>query len=142
MIKILSNTGHVLGGRSHVGTATIGGSCNVAGAISPNNGLPLTQHAAIRLIDSHFQIPDFDIPELHFLYSWKCNISKGDLTYRYVNGRIELLDFVEGADDFEDFPYDDYPVVFPGISFDLVRVPESDKLLISILNDPEGGFRI
>jgi hypothetical protein len=143
MLKVLAGNGFFLGHESSRGVLTIGGSCELAGAISPNTGLPLTQHAAARMNTQEFFVPDFDETMLHFLYSWKCNISKGDFTYQYIGGRLEILDFVEGQDDFEGFPYENYSILFPAVKFDLRPVSDGDRLLISILNDPEGdnGFK-
>jgi hypothetical protein len=138
MLKILPGNGFFLSNIASSGPVTIGGACELGGALSPNSGLPLTQHAAVRMSVSGFGVPDFDVPMLHFLYSWKCNISMGDFTYRYLGSRIEILDFVEVADDYEGFPYEKYPVVFPSVSFELGPISYSDKLIIAILNDPDG----
>ncbi|RDS82321.1 hypothetical protein DWU98_09885 [Dyella monticola] len=143
MLKTLADNGYFLGDITQEGPVTIGGLCDIGGAISPNNGLPLTQHAAIRLEAGGFFVPGFDVPVLHFLYSWKCNISKGDLSYQYVGNRVKIIDFVAGVDDFEGFPYDSYPIVFSAVPFGLSPIQDGDRLLISILNDPEGdaGFK-
>ncbi|MES2312283.1 MAG: hypothetical protein V4566_08315 [Pseudomonadota bacterium] len=142
-MKIASRKGHFLGMRVSNGPAVIGGACGLPGAISPNNGLPLTQHAAVKLGTNGFALPNWDLPELHFLYSWKCCISQGDFSYRYTSDRLEVIEYTAGTDDFDGFPYDGYPVIFPPVQFLLSPISEEDQELIGRLNDTQidQGFR-
>jgi hypothetical protein len=142
-MKTVAGKGHFLGMRVSEGPAVIGGACKLPGAISPNTGLPLTQHAAVKLGVNGFAMPNWDMPELHFLYSWKCCISQGDFSYRYTSGRLEIIEYTAGTDDFDGFPYDDYPVIFPSVQFLLRPIPEDDQELIGQLNDTkiDQGFR-
>ncbi|WP_343818097.1 hypothetical protein ISN75_21175 [Dyella marensis] len=139
----LSGSGRFFGQRVSQGPAVIGGTCRLQGAISPNTGLPLTQHAAVKLGASGFAIPNWDVPEVHFLYSWKCCISQGDLSYRYASGRLEIIEYTAGTEDFAGFPYDGYPVVFPAAQFLLRPIPEEDQEIIARLNNTEldQGFK-
>lgn len=142
-MKIIAGKGYFLGMRVFEGPAVIGGACALAGAISPNTGLPLTQHAVVKLGANGFAMPNWDLPELHFLYSWKCCISQGDFSYRYTGGRLEIIEYTAGGDDSDGFPYNDYPVIFPPVQFLLRPVPEEDQDLIRRLNDTriDQGFR-
>lgn len=133
-IKIATGTGYLLGECMADGPVVVGGACGLQGAISPNTGLPLTQHAAVKLGVSGFVLPDWDVPEIHFLYSWKCCISEGDFSYRYVADRLELIEYTTGAGDFDGFPYRHYPVVFPAVRFLLRPVAEGDQELMVRLN--------
>ena len=142
-MKNVVGEGHFLGLRVAEGPVVIGGACKLPGAISPNTGLPLTQHAAVRLGANGLAMPQWDVPELHFLYSWKCCINQGDFSYRYTSGRLEIIEYTAGAEDFDGFPYDGYPVVFPAVQFLLRPIPAEDQKLIERLNDPDvdQGFR-
>ena len=136
-MKILPGDGYIVGSASDNGELSIGGQCSFKGAISPNTGEALTQFACARLNPESFWIPGWSVPEIHFLYSWKCNISKGDFSYRYVNGDLEVVEFTEGKDDCEGFPYDDYPVLFDEVLLQLQRMTKEDQAVISELNKPD-----
>jgi len=136
-VKILPGDGYFAGTASANGELTIGGRCSSNGAISPNTGLPLTQFACVRLNPESFCIPGWPMPEIHFLYSWKCRIHEGDFSYRYVNGDLEVVEFCKGVGDSEGFPYDDYPVQFDEIRLQLQRMTKEDQSIIIELNDPD-----
>lgn len=133
-MKILPGDGYVPGPASEMRDLTIGGQCSLKGAVSPNTGTALTQFACAQVNPERFWIPRWPVTEIHFLYSWKCNIHKGDFSYRYVNGELEVVEFCKGIDDCEGFPYDDYPVHFDEVRFQLQRMTKEDQALIIELN--------
>ncbi|BDU22189.1 hypothetical protein DYGSA30_36460 [Dyella sp. GSA-30] len=57
------------------------------------------------------------VANISFLYSWKCGIFEGDFSYRIIDGAVDILEHASGNPNVEDFPYPDFPVVFPAKSY-------------------------
>lgn len=112
-----SQNGCVLGDASQHGGICLGGACSFVGAVSPNNGLPLTQLALVDAGVTGLDLPGWRGKAIPFLYSWKCGIFEGDFSYRVDEGAIEILEFESSAPNVDDFPYPDFPVVFPPKSY-------------------------
>ncbi|WP_211443996.1 hypothetical protein [Collimonas humicola] len=139
----LLGNGYFAGPPSESGALMIGGRTSLRGAVSPNTGLALTQFARISLGPGGFLVPGWTLPEMHFLYSWKCKIHEGDFSYRYVNGEIEIVEFCKGTDDYDDFPYENYPPFFEQVRLSLQRIEKEDQSIILKLNevDCEPNFK-
>ncbi|WP_155617095.1 hypothetical protein [Xanthomonas translucens] len=138
-MKFINSPGYVVAESSENSSheAYIGGRCPLPGAVSPNTGAPLTQFARVVQSRDGFAVPGFDEPELHLLYSWKCDIHKGDFSYRYINGSIEVVEYTTGSDDYEDFPYPNYPEVFNEVSVGIRRLSDEEMAVIERLNAPD-----
>ena len=131
--------GYVLSGLHLGGEVTIGGTCGLAGAVSPNTGIPLIQHAKLTLGGKINLDDNWPLPEINFLYSWTCNIFEADFTYQYKDGSIKILEYGHGGGPDDDFPYQNYPVFFPPIEFDLKQVTDYEQSVIDKLNSPGCG---
>lgn len=138
MMKFLAGNGFSISHLVGASDVLFGGCCELSGAISPNTGLPLTQFARLTLDRGRFWIPAWTLPEIHFLYSWKCKIHEGDFSYRYVNGTIEVVEFCEGFENYEGFPYEDYPLFFEETYCELNAIDDEDHAIIVELNNPDG----
>lgn len=134
-MKFLSSVGYFVDDQSNCGGIVLGGACPLPGAVSPNNSLPLLQMACITNDPNFFAIPEWDLKNIHFLYSWKCGIHEGDFSYRHTVDKIEVIEFHAGPGD-DGFPYDDYPDEFPVVEVGLQRISESDQKIIVELNSP------
>jgi len=133
----LPGDGFFVGPASASGDLTLGGSCLLHGAISPNTGSQLTQFARVRIDTGAFSIPDWQLPDIRFLYSWKCNIHEGSFSYRYLRNSIEIVEYIEGTGDHDCFPYENYPEAFQEVHRELKGVSESDQQIIRQLNSPD-----
>ncbi|MBB5944501.1 hypothetical protein [Xanthomonas sp. 3307] len=138
-MKFINSPGYVVaeGLRNASHEVYIGGRCTLPGALSPNTGAPLTQFARVVQSSEGFAVPGFDEAELHFLYSWKCDIHRGDFSYKYINGSIEVVEYTSGSDDYEDFPYPNYPEAFDEVSVGIRRLSEEEVAVIGKLNAPD-----
>ena len=69
--------------------------------------------------------------KISFLYSWKCGIFEGDFSYRITDGALEILEYASGEPDVEDFPYPDFPIIFPAASHEakLLTQEERDQMI-------------
>jgi hypothetical protein len=143
-MKFLPGEGFFASQAVHGESLIFGGTCLLNGAVSPNTGLPLTQLVQVEINAESFSIPGWERDEIHFLYSWKCKIHEDDFSYRYTNAGIEVIEFCEGVDDYDGFPYDDYPIFFPEARVRLLRIQGNDQSIILQLNssncDPEFKF--
>lgn len=135
-MKFIPGDGYFIDAVDKSGDVLLGGLCSIAGAVSPNTGMALTQFARVTLTRDAFWISGWELPEVHFLYSWKCKIHEGDFSYRYINNRLEIIEFCAGTDDSEGFPYDDYPILFDEVSVGLKKIPKEDQAIILELNSP------
>lgn len=137
-MKFLTGKGFSVAPFGIANDVLFGGCCELSGAISPNTGLALTQFARLRLDQERFWIPAWNLPEIHFLYSWKCKIHEGEFSYRYVNGAIEVVEFCRGFENNDDFPYEDYPLLFDETWHELSVVDDEDHAILVELNNPDG----
>ena len=126
--------GVVPGDADPVGGIILGGSCPFTGAISPNNGLPLTQLAMVEVGAIGLAPSEWRGMQISFLYSWKCGIFEGDFSYRVDEGVIEILEFESGAPNVEDFPYSDFPVVFPPKSYQAKSLTLDERDQMALVN--------
>jgi len=119
------------------GELTIGGLSNLKGAFSPNSGHPLTQLAKIQVKSLGFYIPGWELPWIHFLYSWTCAIHEDDFSYQYVVERdsINIIEYHSGVDDYSGFPYENYPVSFPEVHLSLKQLTSEEQAVILQLNE-------
>ena len=111
------------------------GTHNVKGAWCPNCNKPLLR---LLLIDSNDEKLSFNfsnIKKLPLFYCWTCNIAQELFVYRIINDEeIEIV--MNGAGGVEeDFPYNNYPVNFPGTPFNLEEISIEDQKIISQLNN-------
>jgi len=142
-MKIFSEFGFFAGQRSPGGVLTIGGTAELEGAVSPNNGLPLIQHACLRLTPELFWIPNWSAPEIRFLYSWKCNIHLGDFSYRHTSSAVTMLEVQRGDDSATfNFPYPHYPARFEPVHLALEPISiEDQRLMLALNDDPRLAYR-
>jgi len=126
-ILYLHQNGAVLGDASSDGGISLGGICPFAGAMSPNNGLPLTQLAVVELDAIGLDSSGWRVAKISFLYSWKCGIFEGDFSYRIIDGAVDILEHASGNPDVEDFPYPDFQIVFPAKSYQARSLTQDER---------------
>lgn len=126
--------GFSLGEPSQQGRIQLGGACGFAGALSPNNGLPLTQHVLLKAGLSCLEDIGWS-GNMPLLYSWKCAIYTEDFSYRVGDGRIQFIYYGEGVIDTEGFPYPEYPVIFPPVMYHDAPVTTDYFNAVNRLND-------
>jgi hypothetical protein len=130
MLVYPHQTGVVPSGAKPSGGIILGGTCPFTGAKSPNNGLPLTQLALIDAVAVGLD-PSGWGEKVSLLYSWKCGIFEGDFSYRVNDGAVEILEHASGGPDVEDFPYPDFPIIFPATGHEvrLLSQEERDQMM-------------
>ena len=121
--KILTDRALFIGSPSAHGPVTIGGTCELPGAISPITGRPLLQLAAVRLEREGFWIEGWRSKGIHFLYSWICSICNGDFSYRQADGAITVLEAHRSRYPREYPPHPDYPEAFEPRHFEFSTEP-------------------
>lgn len=109
------------------------GTQQIAGAISPNSGLPLLLVASLDATDPRLGISSSKVETLHLLYSWTCGISDGDFTYRESSEGVEILAYARGPAH-NDFPYENYPTSFPRIAVELEALTTEEQAIIKQMN--------
>ncbi len=106
-------------------------------ALSPNSGRRLLQLALIRTTDERLYLQTAEFEGLPLLYSWTCDIHRGEFTYRVDQREIEILAYEAGTTLYTKFPSKDYPDSFAPVTMNLVPITESEQKTISELNDRE-----
>lgn len=119
------------------GPHILGGDQNLAGALSPNSGRRLLQLARISTTDPRLYLQAAEFEGLPLLYSWTCDIHRGEFTYRVDQKGIEILAYEAGSTVYTKFPYKDYPDSFAAVMMDLVPIDASEQQIILGLNDRE-----
>lgn len=120
--------------------ATLGGECQLFGAISPNSGRRLLQLASIQTTGGPLQCKDWDFPAIQLLYSWTCAICEGPFSYSFVGNAIAIVKYTHG-DSYSDFPYEKYPASFDELSMSLVPVTDEEQMNIHKINAAAGQER-
>lgn len=136
-MKYFSKNAYFVGEMSSMGLLTIGGECELSGALSPNTSLPLTQHARLELSKDYLWLNDWPGNAIHFLYSWKCAIHEGYFSYQYGDKKIDIIEYTRGDDDYYGFPYEGYPGIFEEKKFELKLATEAEQAVIAKLNEPD-----
>jgi hypothetical protein len=106
----VSGTGHYFCGPH----AVIGASC-------PNCHKPLLRFLALNTEDRRLNLQDSLAAILSLFFCWTCNVAQKPFFYRILADRIDLLGYGQGGV-VKDFPYDDYPVFFPGATVTLHEI--------------------
>ncbi|MGI4788572.1 MAG: hypothetical protein ACRYFS_06950 [Janthinobacterium lividum] len=110
------------------------GSHNISGADCPNCRKPLLRFFGLDTRDSRLLLQEPLFSTLPLLFCWTCNISQEMLFYRVRDNAVELLQFgLSGVQ--TDFPYEDYPLFFPGAALVLDAVTLEDQSLLTRLNN-------
>lgn len=133
LVHFSTINGVVPGRRCPEGSIQLGGACVFEGAVSPNNGFPLTQHVLLAADVQCVRDAGWSGP-MPLLYAWKCAIHLEDFAYQVLDGRLNLLAYGQGVVDVDDFPYPDYPVVFKDQRFEAREVTLSEAAQWSTLN--------
>src|SRR5262245_35856400 len=100
----------------------------------PNCGRPLLRFVGLDVADPRIQLTDRAYPYLELLYCWTCNLAQSAFAYRMLAGpSVEILRFGEGGVT-EEFPYRNYPHVFPGAPASLIAVSDVQQRAIQDMN--------
>lgn len=72
---------------------------------------------------------------LSLLFCWTCNVAQEPFFYRvFGNGEIEILQYGQGGVE-TDFPYEGYPLFFPGSEAILRSVTAEEQAILNRLNN-------
>ena len=84
------------------------------GAICPNCHKPLLRFLALDTADPRLDMQECSVSVVSLLFCWTCNVAQSEFFYQIRrDGSIKLLRYGGGGVEI-DFPYEDYPVFFPG----------------------------
>lgn len=110
------------------------GSHEVPGAWCPNCNKPLLLFLALDTTDPRLNLKEHPFRILSLFFCWTCNIAQKPLYYQFsVDGSVSLLEYGCGGGE-PDFPYEDYPVYFPGAPALLVPIPDVFQTILTLLN--------
>ena len=123
----------IMGDRTHY----FCGEQTIHGAICPNCSKPLIQFLTLDTEDTRLLLLKSKTRYLSLLFCWCCNVSQEPFYYRtHTDERVEILGFGQGGTA-SDFPYEDYPIFFPGIRCDFLEIPDNVQNLIQQANRGE-----
>jgi hypothetical protein len=110
------------------------GSHTVANGDCPNCRRPLLRFLSLHTQDPRIESLGSSAPELPLLFCWTCNLSQEPFFYRLPGSAgIELIRYgVGGAA--SDFPYEDYPIYFPGSRAVLVELSGEEQETLHRIN--------
>ncbi len=110
------------------------GPHEVSGAWCPNCAKPLLRFLALDTSDPRLNLKQPSFPVLSLLFCWTCNIAQEPLYYQFrEDGSVVLLEWGHGGAQ-TDFPYENYPVHFPGAPALLVPIPDVVQTILMLLN--------
>jgi hypothetical protein len=90
------------------------GPQSIRGAWCPNCQKPLLPLAIVDATDPRVDLGEMLLLSIPLMYCWRCGIPKADFYYRVITeDEIHIVEYCKG-DPEVGFPYDDYPVFFPG----------------------------
>jgi hypothetical protein len=115
------------------------GEPRVAGAECPNCRKPLLPLLELDAADPRLALAGTGLERLPILFCWTCEAAQSTIIYRVEEAgrRITLLQFHYGAV-VEDFPYEAYPVYFPGHDATLASLTDAEQVLLHRINIGEG----
>jgi hypothetical protein len=109
------------------------GPQRLAGGECPNCRKPLLRFLDLDTTDPALQPLGTISLRLPLLFCWTCAIAQEELFYRLTDGGVELVRYGEGGVQ-TDFPYEDYPVHFPGCPARLEPLTEDEQEVIRRIN--------
>lgn len=109
------------------------GPHNVGGAWCPNCQKPLLRFLALDTRDKRLALQNTPSRILSLLFCWTCNIAQAVFFYHALRDSVELLDYGQGGME-ADFPYEKYPIFFPGAGAALTEISGEEQTLITRLN--------
>ena len=113
------------------------GPHELPGAQCPNCERPMLRFLALDTRDPRLNLGDPCFASLPLLYCWQCPVAQGPLSYRILDdGDVSLLQYNHGAPE-TDFPYDDYPVAFPGAPARLIQLNDMGQHMLRQYNDDD-----
>jgi len=111
------------------------GEHEIAGAVCPNCDKPMLRMLLLDTSDERLGLSRLDVPFVHLLFCWTCELAQSRLVYRLLpSGGVELLRYGTGGVE-SDFPYENYPPFFQGADVCLQPVPVSEARTIAALSD-------
>jgi len=109
------------------------GPQDVKGAWCPNCQKPLLRFLALDTQDNRLALQNTPSRLLSLLFCWTCSVAQEVFFYRALEDGVELLDYGQGGVD-TDFPYEKYPIFFPGAAAALNAISAEEQTLITRLN--------
>lgn len=110
------------------------GPHEVCGAECPNCHKPLLHFLALDTQDTRLNLQNSLFQTLSLLYCWTCNIAQEPFFYHVLNdGSVELTQYGQGGVE-TDFPYENYPVFFPGARVMLQAISPKEQAILTRLN--------
>jgi len=105
------------------------GPQEVGGALCPNCRKPLLRFLALDTCDSRLNLQGSPSETLSLLFCWTCNIAQERFLYRILADGVEFLRYGRGGVE-ADFPYEGYPIFFPGARATLRQMTAEEQHLI------------
>ena len=105
------------------------GPQKVGGALCPNCHKPLLRFLALDTHDSRLKLQGCPSETLSLFFCWTCNIAQELFLYCILADGIELLRYGRGGVE-TDFPYEGYPIFFPGARATLRQMTAEEQHLI------------
>jgi hypothetical protein len=110
------------------------GEQHIEGANCPNCNKPLLCFLRIDTSDPRFGLDTGNASFIPLLYCWTCNIAQDEFYYRPLkDGSIEIAEYGHGGVAV-DFPYENYPVHFPGSKAELLSITSDAQAAIRRVN--------
>ena len=110
------------------------GAHAIAGADCPNCQKPLLRFLTLETSDKRVGLSHLGERQIHCLFCWTCNIAHESFYYKHnSDASVSLLEYGEGGVE-TDFPYDDYPIAFPGASVNLIEISEDAQKAMKSVN--------
>ncbi len=109
------------------------GPYDVKGAFCPNCRKPLLRFFGLDTRDSRLSLQDNLASTLSLMFCWTCNVAQETFFYRDFGRAIEILQCGQGGVQV-DFPYEGYPLFFPGAAVDLNAITPDEQAILNRLN--------
>ncbi|BDI29279.1 hypothetical protein CCAX7_13300 [Capsulimonas corticalis] len=109
------------------------GEHEIAGADCPNCQKPLLRFLTLDTSDERVGLTKLGGRKIHCLFCWTCGIAQEPFSYQHHDdGSVSLIEYGDGEPE-TDFPYEDYPIAFPGASVSLLAISsEAQKSIHSV----------
>lgn len=109
------------------------GPCDIKGASCPNCRKPLLRFFGLNTRDSRLSLQNSPASTLSLLFCWTCNVAQETFFYRDFGDAIDIIRCGQGGVQ-ADFPYEDYPLVFPGAAVHLRPIASDEQIILNRLN--------
>ena len=118
------------------------GPQDLSGAICPNCHKPLLRFLALDTADPSLELQECSASVVSLLFCWTCNVAQSEFFYQIGQGKAVNLLRCGGGGVETDFPYEDYPVFFPGAPVVLRPIGAESQDVSTQLNAGDGYSQV